>query len=114
MTWLLVLVLLFAVAVALFAAQNGQTVEVMFLFWTLHTTLAVVILGAALTGAVAAALFGLVTHVRLRLRLRRAEQQLHKLQVRPPEAAPQAAEEAPGAPAARDGETASPTGTVSG
>jgi uncharacterized integral membrane protein len=48
----LILVLLFALIVAMFAIQNALVVDVNFLFWTLNgISLALVILGATAAGA---------------------------------------------------------------
>ncbi|MBE3589229.1 MAG: LapA family protein [Firmicutes bacterium] len=79
MTWYLVVFLLFALGVAVFAAQNGQTVDVRLLMWRMNTTLAVVVLGAAFAGAVITASIGAVAQLRLRWRLLRAENELRTL-----------------------------------
>ncbi|MBX5476850.1 MAG: LapA family protein [Clostridia bacterium] len=79
MTWYLVVFLLFAFGVAVFAAQNGQTVDVRLLMWKMNTTLAVVVLGAAFAGAVITACLGAVAQLRLRWRLLRAENELRTL-----------------------------------
>jgi len=53
----LILVLVFAILVAVFAIQNALVVDVNFLFWTLNRiSLALVILGATAAGAVIVAI----------------------------------------------------------
>lgn len=92
MPWLMVLILLFALGIAVFAAQNGQTVEVHFLTASGETTLAVVILAAAAAGAGVVALLGLVPAVRSRMEVRRLQAQLQALQAEKGEAASPAEE----------------------
>ncbi|MDI3269819.1 MAG: lipopolysaccharide assembly protein LapA domain-containing protein [Bacillota bacterium] len=80
MPWLMVLILLFALGIAVFAAQNGQSVEVHFLTTSGETTLAVVILAAAAAGAVVVALLSLVPAYSSRMEVRRLQAQLKTLQ----------------------------------
>ena len=55
----LVLALLFALLVAVFAVQNTMTVPIAFLFWKLNVSLVLVILGAASFGALCVFLVGM-------------------------------------------------------
>lgn len=75
--------LLMLLAVAIFASQNIQAVDVNLLFWHFTAPLGVIVLAATAVGAVLVALFGLVRQVGLSLRihdtrgrLRRVEQDL--------------------------------------
>ncbi len=72
----LILGLVFALVVAIFAVQNAQVVPISFFNWTFGAPLSLVILGMAAAGAVLAGLAGLIKQVGLGFRLRniRAEQ----------------------------------------
>lgn len=76
---LLVLGLLFAFLVALFAAQNTQPVTVNFLAWRLQTAAVVVVLASASAGALALGLLSLVRWVSTSLRLRSLQAQIQRL-----------------------------------
>lgn len=78
MQGILILALLFALAVTVFAVQNATAVTVRFLHWNFQTYLAVVIFGSAALGAVVVALLGLVKQIRLRWRLRTLQAQVEK------------------------------------
>lgn len=56
----LLFTLIISIVVAVFAVQNAADVTVGFLMWTVQTSLVVVILGAALLGAVAMGFFTLM------------------------------------------------------
>lgn len=77
----IVATLLFATAVAVFALQNGQAVEVRFFSARAAVSLALVILGALLAGAAAAGLAGWVRQLRLRRRLAEAAERIRRLEV---------------------------------
>lgn len=67
----LVLGLIFAIAVALFAVQNATRVDITLLVWQLKSiSLVLVILGSALIGAISAGLFGIVKQLKLIKKLR--------------------------------------------
>lgn len=67
----LVLALLFALLVSLFAVQNAVRVDILFLFWRIQAvSLVVVILGSAFVGACVAGLVGFVKQLRLRKSIR--------------------------------------------
>lgn len=67
----LVMALLFAILVSLFAVQNAVQVDILFLFWRIQSlSLVVVILGSALVGACVAGLVGFVKQLRLRKRMK--------------------------------------------
>ncbi len=65
MQFYLVLGLIFAIAVAVFAVQNATRVDITLFFWQLKDiSLVLVILGSALIGAGAAGLFGAVKQLK--------------------------------------------------
>ena len=66
----LILSLILAIAVAVFAIQNAGPVTLRFGFWSVETSLVVVILVAAAAGAAVASLLGLPGWMRNRRRLR--------------------------------------------
>ena len=74
---MLVVALVFAVGIAVFAVQNTAPVEVAFLVWRAQGVAAsVVVLVAAALGAGTALLLGAAREVRLRWRLRAQAQEL--------------------------------------
>ncbi|NLY51750.1 MAG: DUF1049 domain-containing protein [Firmicutes bacterium] len=75
-----VLALVFAVFVALFAVQNATQITVTFLAWQWNTSVAVVILGAAAFGAAFGGLLALVREIQLKLKLRGAQGQVRRLE----------------------------------
>ncbi len=75
-----ILALVFAVFVALFAVQNSMEVTVSFLTWQWNTSVAVVILGAAAFGAVFGGLLALVREIQLKLKLRSVQGQVRRLE----------------------------------
>ena len=66
----LIFFLILAILVALFAVQNAGPVTLRFGFWSIETSLVVVILVAAVAGAAMASLLGLPGWIRDRRRLR--------------------------------------------
>lgn len=67
----LVMALLFAILVSLFAVQNAVKVDILFLFWRIeNVSLVVVILGSAFVGACVAGLVGFVKQLMLRKKVR--------------------------------------------
>lgn len=76
MQLLLVLALVFASFVALFALQNAQTVPIRFFAWERETSIAVIALSAAALGALSAALAGLVRQLAAGLRNRQLKGEL--------------------------------------
>ncbi len=95
----LVLSLLLATAVALFAIQNAAPVAIRFGFWSVDTSLVVVILVAAALGAVCASLLGLPSWIRDRRRLRQQARELDALRAARP-SAPKPPSEPPSHPPA--------------
>lgn len=109
MQLLLVVALLFALGVAVFAVQNAEPISFRLFGWQSETSLVFVVLGAAAAGAVAAGLVGLVRQIKSSLRIRqlqhrlqKAEQQVEALQAQldalhrsEPDAADQSASEPP-------------------
>lgn len=79
----LVLSLLLATGVALFAVQNAAPVMLRFGFWSVETSLVVVILVATVVGAVLASLVGLPGWIQDRRRLRQQERELAALRSTP-------------------------------
>jgi uncharacterized integral membrane protein len=75
----LILFLLLATGVALFAVQNAGPVTVRFGFWSLEMSLVVIILVAAAVGAVMASLVSLPSWFRDRRRLRQQAKELDAL-----------------------------------
>jgi lipopolysaccharide assembly protein A len=85
----LVLSLLLATGVALFAVQNAAPVALRFGFWGIETSLVVVILVATVVGAVLASLVGLPGWIQDRRRLRQQDRELEALRPKqPPTASP--------------------------
>lgn len=99
----LIVFLLLATGVALFAVQNAGPVVVRFGFWSLEMSLVVVILVAAALGAVMASLVSLPGWFRDRRRLRHQTKELQALRAAhaPPESSPgpSAVSEPPQSPA---------------
>lgn len=82
MQLLLVVALVFASFVALFALQNAQTVPIRFFNWATETSVAVIALAAAALGAVSAVLAGLVRRFAIGFKLRQARAELARLERR--------------------------------
>ncbi|MBM7623221.1 LapA family protein [Sporohalobacter salinus] len=80
MQLILVAALVFALIVAIFAIQNAITVQVVLFTWQFKTSLVVVIFAAAILGALSVGLFGLMQYIKLRLKLRKKEQEINKLE----------------------------------
>ena len=82
----LILALIFAVFVALFAVQNASQITVTFLAWQWNTSVAVIILGAAACGALFGGMLAIVREVQLKLKLRNMQSQVNRLDDRLEEA----------------------------
>ncbi len=80
MQLLLVLALIFASFVALFALQNAQTVPIRFFTWERETSIAVIALAAAAVGALSATLAGTVRQLAMGLRQRQLKHELARAQ----------------------------------
>ncbi len=80
----LIFFLILAVLVAMFAVQNAGPVILRFGFWSVETSLVVVILVAAVVGAAMASLLGLPGWVRDRRRLRAQSRELETLRAGQP------------------------------
>jgi len=76
---LIVLALVFASFVAIFALQNAQTVPIRIFAWERETSVAVIVLAAAAFGALTAVLAGLVRQVRAGIRIRQLRGELAKV-----------------------------------
>lgn len=80
MQFILVAAFVFALIVAIFAIQNAITVQVVLFTWQFKTSLVVVIFGAAILGALSVGLLGLMQYIKLKLKLRKQEQKINKLE----------------------------------
>jgi uncharacterized integral membrane protein len=81
------LIVVFALAVAVFALQNAAPVRVSFLVWeSKEAPLAAVILISVAAGVVLVSLIGFVQRWKLRTRIRRLESQLRPGEPTPPQA----------------------------
>ena len=78
----LVLALVFAVFVALFAVQNAGQITISFLTWHWDTSVAVVILGAAAFGALFGGLMASVREVQFKLKMRGLQTEIRRLEAR--------------------------------
>ncbi|NPV52822.1 MAG: LapA family protein [Firmicutes bacterium] len=76
----LIVALVFAIAVAVFAVQNSGMVTIRFLNWQSDASLIFIILGSAVAGALAVGLVGLMKQLSLSIKLRNTTNRLHKLQ----------------------------------
>jgi len=76
-----ILIAAFALAIALFAIQNTDRLTVTFMVWSFTAPQAVVILGAAISGAIVGGLLGLRGQIRARRAARKAEVRLRELEV---------------------------------
>ena len=79
MVYLLATVL-FSLVVALFAMQNATTVTVSLGFWHVEASLALVVIGAAALGILAALPIWIMMQVKLRFRLRKTNNRLKELE----------------------------------
>lgn len=81
MQFYLILSLVFAIIIAIFAIQNSVPVSVRFLWWNIaDISLVLVILASALMGAVMALLPALTRQIKLMLRIRELAEENAKLQ----------------------------------
>lgn len=76
----LVLAVVFAFIIALFAVQNSMMVNVTMLKWNIEASLVLVILGAASLGFLLALSLQLYVQVRLRFRLYKAQSRIKQLE----------------------------------
>ena len=95
----LIVSFILAVLVALFAVQNAGPVTLRFGFWSLETSLVVVILVAAAAGAAMASLAGLPGWIRDRRRLRAQARELETLRAGHSSVAPSPPDSSPHPPA---------------
>lgn len=80
MQFLLIVALLFALAVAVFAVQNAEFIVVHLFSAEFETSLVVVVLAAAAAGAVMAGIVGVVRQVKSSVRVRHLQSQVAKLE----------------------------------
>lgn len=95
----LILSFILAVLVAVFAVQNAGPVTLRFGFWSVETSLVVVILVAAAAGAAMASLVGFPGWVRDRRRLRAQARELEALRTSHSPMAPSPPDSSPRPPA---------------
>lgn len=76
---LIVLALVFASFVAIFALQNAQTVPIRIFAWERETSVAVIVLATAAVGALSAVLAGLVRQLKAGIRFRHLRGELAKV-----------------------------------
>ncbi len=74
-----ILIAIFALAISLFAIQNTAPLTVRFVTWSFTASQAVVILGAAIAGAIIGTLLNLKGLIRARRAARKAEARLREL-----------------------------------
>lgn len=79
MQLILVIALIFALLVAVFAIQNAITVQVVLFAWQFETSLVVVIFGAAILGALSVGLFSLVQYIQWKVKLKKKERKIRNL-----------------------------------
>lgn len=77
---LLIVALLFALAVAVFAVQNAEYIVVQLFNLEFETSLVVVVLAAAAAGALSAGIIGFVRQIKSSLRIRQLQSQVNKLE----------------------------------
>ena len=95
----LILSLILAILVALFAVQNAGPVTLRFGFWSVETSLVVVILVAVVAGAAMASLAGVPGWIRDRRRLRAQAQELEAFRTGRSSMAPAPPDSSPRPPA---------------
>jgi uncharacterized integral membrane protein len=78
----LIIALLLATLVAIFAVQNAAEITIRFLLWTFQSSVVVVILIALGVGALLAALVSLPQTLKARRRLKETEEKLERLSER--------------------------------
>ncbi len=78
--FLLSIGLLLAVIIAIFAVQNALVVSVQFFFWRCEASLAVVILGSTLCGALILGLVALVKQIGHKLKVRELNSRIERLE----------------------------------
>ena len=95
----LIFFLILAILIALFAVQNAGPVTLRFGFWSIETSLVVVILVAAVVGAAMASLLGLPGWIRDRRQLRAQARELEALRTGHSSTAPSPPDSSPHLPA---------------
>lgn len=81
MQFYLILSLLFALIVAIFAIQNSVAVPIRFLFWRYNEApLVFVIFGSAILGALVIGITGFAKQLKLKLKIREYKHQISKIE----------------------------------
>jgi lipopolysaccharide assembly protein A len=86
--WSLIVGLIFALIVAIFAVVNVGTVKVNYVFGYTEMPLILVIIGSALLGGVAVGMFGILRQYKLQWKARRLEKELEELKSVVPQEVP--------------------------
>ncbi len=77
----LIVALLFALVIAVFAIQNATLVDIQFLAWTLSgISLVLVILGSSAAGAIVVAVLGLFKQFKWSRRIREQQERIKRLE----------------------------------
>jgi len=77
---LIIAALIFALLIAIFASQNAELVEIEFIFWQTETPLVVVVLAAAILGALIIGLPGWIKQFRQTYVVRALRQKISRLE----------------------------------
>jgi len=77
---LIIAALIFALLIAIFASQNAELVEIEFIFWQKETPLVVVVLIAAILGALIIGLPGWIKQFRQSYVVRSLRQKINRLE----------------------------------
>ncbi|MCK4259757.1 MAG: LapA family protein [Halanaerobiales bacterium] len=70
MQWTVVLALIFALLVGVFAVQNNIPVDLKFFTWQFNTSLAVIVLGGVALGALMIGILGLIVQIKSKIQIR--------------------------------------------
>lgn len=80
MQFYLILALLFALLVAVFAIQNTAPVTLIFFAWRFQVSLVVIVLGGLAFGAIIMGLLGFLHHIRLSLEIKKLRSSVNQLE----------------------------------
>ncbi|AZR73095.1 hypothetical protein BBF96_06675 [Anoxybacter fermentans] len=80
MQWTVVITLLFALLVGVFAVQNDIDVSLKFFTWQFETSLVVVVLGGVALGALMIGILGLISQIKARIQIRTLKGKIKSLE----------------------------------
>ncbi len=80
MQWTVVLALIFALLVGVFAVQNNIPVDLKFFTWQFNSSLAVVVLGGVALGALMIGILGIIGQVKAKIQIRALKGKLKGLE----------------------------------